>query len=598
VITSYQDFEVEITQRDDGVLQADLSIAPGRRRLTRPILITPPRDDRITWAEAGQGRKSEAELAELGRHLFDAIFKGELRDNWNACQGDLHGSPEIGLRLRFSTQFSAFTRIPLELLCSRVEPTCDFLALNPRTPIIRSPRSGKPPHTRKITLPLRMLVVIANYRLAGIDVKRECTSLESSLAGLLHSGKLIIKYLGLKDCPSADFKTLQHILAKAESPYDIIHFIGHGALSETDDKETEGVLLFVDPQNGDAQEVHASDLASTIAENNVCLALLQACEGARDGTANVFQGTAQRLIASGLPAAIAMQWPVDKDVATWFCAELYNFWLAEGGLLLEHAVTEARRAVRQQFRNRPSAWATPVLLLSSESTSALRVSFSRKKARSVHIVNGTSQQAKEADNLEDYKYDVFLSYRVDFIGSWVLDTFVPLLKWFLEEELGRPPQIAFNRQRLLSDDIWPLNLKMELAYSRCLVAIWSPSYFKSSWCMHEHTVMLHREKLLGFRTPENPIGLIIPVVASDGDYFSEFMEEFHNKFDCRDFVIPQPVFAHTQGYLDFRDQMREWAKHVAEAIKQAPSWRREWLTDPDDDIPPTSPTTFGPPVLR
>ena len=379
MIERYEDFEVIITQQGNQ-LYADLRTAPGDCNLTQPIPITLP-DDRVAWAEAKQGRKSEAELAELGHQLFEALITGELASNWNACLGEIRRRPNTGLRLRFSLQAEAMTEAPLELLCRRTTPTREFLALDLLTPVVRSPRSGESSHERPITLPLRMLVVMANPKLQEqFDPVAEQASLKEALADLIQAAKLRIDYLGLPDRPNADYTTLQRTLAQTKPPYDVVHFIGHGALPDAHDEETEGILLFVDPRTRRRYDVRASNLAGILARNGVRVAVLQACDGACPGTHNAFQGVAQRLIAGGMPAVVAMQCPVDKDVATCFCGQLYHFWLTKGGLPLERAVTEARQAVHQQFPKRASAWWAPVLFIRLESTEVLKVDLTEMAA--------------------------------------------------------------------------------------------------------------------------------------------------------------------------------------------------------------------------
>lgn len=58
-----------------------------------------------------------------------------------------------------------------------------------------------------------------------------------------------------------------------------------------------------------------------------------------------------------------------------------------------------------------------------------------------------------------------------------------------------------------------------------MVAILSRDYFQSTWCRLELALMYHREQLVKFRTPENPFGLIIPVVIDDGDCFPIEIQE-------------------------------------------------------------------------
>jgi len=386
MIRRYEDFEVVITKQGDQ-LYANLGTAPGDHHLPGPIPIMLP-NDRVAWTEAFQGRKGEAELAELGHRLFDAIIRDELLDNWHACLSEVRGLSDAGLRLRFSYQADVLTQVPLELLCRRIYPTRDSVALDPATPVVRSPLHGGLPSKRDITLPLRMLVVMASPKLqAPVDFVAMRAGLQEALADLIKSGKLIIEYLGLPDGPGADYRTLHHAVVQTEYPPDIVHFIGHGISPDAGDIESQGVLLFTDQATGRREDVRAADLGSVLAHHKVRMVVLQACDSAREGTHNAFQGVAQQLIAKGLPAVLAMQCPVEAHAATAFCSEFYNFWLAEGGLPIEHAVTEARLAAHRQSDDQPLAWWAPVLFIRQRSTEVLRVNMDEPPFR-VHLKRG------------------------------------------------------------------------------------------------------------------------------------------------------------------------------------------------------------------
>jgi len=386
MIRRYEDFEVVITKQGDQ-LYANLGTAPGDHHLPGPIPITLP-NDRVAWTEAFQGHKGEAELAELGHRLFDAIIRDELLDNWHACLGEVRGLRDTGLRLRFSYQADALTQVPLELLCSRIYPTRDFVALNPATPVVRSPLHGGLPSQRDITLPLRMLVVMAGPELqVPVDFAAMRADLQEILANLIESRKLIIEYLGLPDGPGADYGTLHHAVVQTEYPPDIVHFIGHGISPDAGDVESQGVLLFTDQATGRREDVSAADLGNILAHHKVRMVVLQACDSAREGTHNAFQGVAQQLIARGLPAVLAMQCPVQAHVATAFCSGFYNFWLAKEGLPIELALTEARQAVHQQFGDRPLACWAPVLFIRQRSTEVLKVRM-RTPPSDVHLKRG------------------------------------------------------------------------------------------------------------------------------------------------------------------------------------------------------------------
>ncbi|MBI1929730.1 toll/interleukin-1 receptor domain-containing protein [Candidatus Poribacteria bacterium] len=183
-----------------------------------------------------------------------------------------------------------------------------------------------------------------------------------------------------------------------------------------------------------------------------------------------------------------------------------------------------------------------------------------------------------------YEFDVFLSYTHAFpFGEWVYQHFLPFFEPFLANALNRTVTVFKDRENISSGDAWPLRLRNALAHSRCLVAIWSPSYFNSLWCKRELSVMLHRERQLGYRTPENPSGLIIPVTVSNGEHFPNYAKQIQY-FDCRRFARVGEGFKKTERYVEFQDEMDRWVPEVAKVINQTPPWRQEWLEEPVIDI--------------
>lgn len=119
----------------------------------------------------------------------------------------------------------------------------------------------------------------------------------------------------------------------------------------------------------------------------------------------------------------------------------------------------------------------------------------------------------------DYQYDVFISCRrPNPVGGWVKNHFHPLLVEWLSQAMPYEPEIFIDAEGIETSDDWPLKLRQALLGSRCLVTVWSADYFRSAWCMAEWKSMAKREDLLGYRTPENPSGLVYPVVFFDGEH--------------------------------------------------------------------------------
>jgi len=199
---------------------------------------------------------------------------------------------------------------------------------------------------------------------------------------------------------------------------------------------------------------------------------------------------------------------------------------------------------------------------------------------------------------KDYHYDIFLSYTRNFIGDWVHEHFLDLFRFHLQGSLGRSPDIFIDTQAISAGAIWPLRLKSALARSRCLVAILSPSYFESQWCMKECHVMLKRAASEGFGVEDNVGGLVLPAIASDGKFYPDYIKAIQSK-DFRRFVRRGSSFTKVELYLEFQDTMESWTEEVADAIRQAPTWKSDWLDETITNIPKFEVPDFDmPPRLR
>jgi hypothetical protein len=179
----------------------------------------------------------------------------------------------------------------------------------------------------------------------------------------------------------------------------------------------------------------------------------------------------------------------------------------------------------------------------------------------------------------DYDYDVLVTYAENLSGQWVRRYFHPLLAWLLEDALGRRPSISLI-DITGEESIHPSHeFKDALAHSRCLVPIWSPSYFESTLGHYACLVMRIREHVTDCGTRANPIRLIFPVVVSDGHGFPQFTNEFHPPLNCRNYMIQVPAFESTEAYLHFRQDMTTWVNsNLVDAITYAPGCRTEWIT--------------------
>jgi hypothetical protein len=217
-------------------------------------------------------------------------------------------------------------------------------------------------------------------------------------------------------------------------------------------------------------------------------------------------------------------------------------------------------------------------------------------------MNADAEQAVVSDGCQppgrrpavSYLHDVFLSYRRSApVGEWVHLHFLPELMNWLPGEVGRPVSIFVDDgYRVGAAGIplgasWPLSLQQALSRSRCLLAVFSPDYFWSSWCLAEFQTVRQREQRLGYRTPANPDGLVYAVKFNDGRSFpaEAASVQYH---DFEHWNIHVPVYRETREYPDFIREVQTFCQRLAPAILAAPAWDASWpvLTPAAPERPP------------
>ena len=314
----------------------------------------------------------------FGDQLFHAVFTGELlgqlRTSVDRCHE--HGR---GLRIRLRLKgVPALAELPWEFLYDRAQN--HFLATSATTPMVRYLDLPQSVPTLKVSPPLRVLVVLAGpSNLPRLDAEGEWERLKTALAKLETSGAIQLERL-----PGASLDDLRY-RARGE-PFHILHFIGHGGF---DQAAGDGVLQFVDTR-GMSNPVRGQFLGAILRDHDsLRLAILNACEGARQSDQDPFSGIAQSLCQQRLPAVVAMQFEISDDAAKTFAEEFYKA-VAEG-YPVDAAVSEARKAL---FTGRfGQEWATPVLYMRPSSGVLFDVQQEPKPQAVVQPVQPEPQQA-------------------------------------------------------------------------------------------------------------------------------------------------------------------------------------------------------------
>lgn len=188
----------------------------------------------------------------------------------------------------------------------------------------------------------------------------------------------------------------------------------------------------------------------------------------------------------------------------------------------------------------------------------------------------------------EYEYDVFISYKRGGVASerWVQEYFYPFLKDWLDTSLGKKQKIFMDTKEIRNGDDWKRRIKKSLAKSKCMIAILSPLYFDSEWCKAEFSIMLHREKTLGYRTDDKPDGLISGILIQEGENFPNIVQEMQCP-NWKDYVRVGKGFESCSKFPEFQDRVVSYATSFAEIIRNVPPWDDIWMSREFLDDPPT-----------
>lgn len=288
------------------------------------------------------------EARNFGSRLFESVFTGVTRDVLVSTLSDAEQQGQgVRLRLRL-VKTPELINIPWEFLYSPTNRR--FFTLSDRTPLIRY--LDLPERIRKLEtgMPLRILAVIANPRgVPPLDVEREWRTLNTALSQLSDKQEIVITRL-----EKATLSALRQELRR--ETYHILHFVGHG---DFDEQSGNGVLLLEDDE-GFKRSISGPDLGVLLYDvQSLRLVVLNICEGGRTSRNDPFAGTAQSLVQQGIPAVVAMQFPITDEAAIIFSREFYQV-LAEDGVV-DTALAHARQEV---FAGEYGVeWGTPVLYL-------------------------------------------------------------------------------------------------------------------------------------------------------------------------------------------------------------------------------------------
>lgn len=297
----------------------------------------------------GAAAPHEPPVRRLGGLLYRALFTEDVRGLLDATRDAMADRGRLRLVLRVEPPELA--RLPWEFLFDPDDD--DYLCVV--TPLIRHFPAPRPIPPLPVTPPLRVLAMAARPSDRGaLAVDTEQDLLRSALAPLgEEAGQLRLGWVA-----GQTWRALRDAV-RDHGPWHVLHFIGHGGF----DRQTgEGTLTLAD-ESGRAFSLRASDLALLLKDHrSLRLIVLNACDTGRAWALGPFSSVADTLLRAGIPAVLAMQYPITDTAAIEFSRTFYTEIARRRPV--DVAVTDARQAIRIEIPG-TLEWGTPVLYLRS-----------------------------------------------------------------------------------------------------------------------------------------------------------------------------------------------------------------------------------------
>ena len=306
---------------------------------------------------------SEANPRDFGEQLFEALFKDEARDLFNQTLAvSRHDGKGTRIRLLMDLEEAGMAEVaglPWELMRKKDD---DPLVVSVNTPLVRSLDVAKPTDPRPFEPPLRIMAVMSNPTdTEQLDLEKE--------------RERIAEEWGRLPSVEVDFvkpvrSELLDRLRDEDYRYHVFHFMGHGDF----DEQSGGVLL-LENEDRTRDAISGTEFATLLADVPLRLVFLNACKSGTTGprtNMHPFTGVANALIRAGVPAVVAMQFPISDKAAIEF-AKIFYAEIADQAPV-EVAVAAARKDLlltrpsvpghsRQADADGPAEWATPVLFM-------------------------------------------------------------------------------------------------------------------------------------------------------------------------------------------------------------------------------------------
>ena len=187
------------------------------------------------------------------------------------------------------------------------------------------------------------------------------------------------------------------------------------------------------------------------------------------------------------------------------------------------------------------------------------------------------------------KFDVFVSYRhAPDIGDWMAIFHTTLETW-IQRETTIQANVFRDKPSIAAGDEWSEAIKTALSTSRILIAVLTPTYFTSKWCVAEWRTIEQKEAT--HESARNQ--LIIPVKFSNGHHYPDFVRKRQFDDELTDFrVVNNPIIPpKSERHALLVEKVKALAVLVAERLQSVQVQDSDCLVDPDTVLLPNLPSS-------
>lgn len=315
------------------------------------------------------------ELKQIGDTVWQTVMAGSIADAFRLSLEKSLKYDKRGMRVSLSLLSQddevladdavSISELPVEAI---YENKLSFLATDIKTPFSRGLQIEPDIEPFEVSLPLRMLVVVATPKdKPEAKASEEVDAIKKALGNLIEEGGPI----QLDFCVPATRRELSRRLQQA-SPYHILHFIGHGGFGIVENDPSEQPHICLEREDTSKSDPINSDLfLAMLLNSHVRLLVMTACSSAAPSPDKVpydtiaFDGMAQRILGhpnGKVSAAVAMQFDLESEAAVIFTGSFYQN-LLNPDKSLDEVVTQARYEISVATGLGPGhrAWITPVI---------------------------------------------------------------------------------------------------------------------------------------------------------------------------------------------------------------------------------------------